>query len=1017
MREHAVFHPDGAARLLTHGGSATPRTTRRLRSGGSFCVNFGSRGVSTKAGVCTIIAKNYLAQARVLMESVRLWNPELRRIVIVVDRIEGCFDPSKEPFDVVLSEDLNIPKSKWFHFKYTLLELSTAVKPYALEFFLHRYDLDKVLYLDPDIKVYASLQPLLDMLDRSSVVVTPHLTDPLEDDLAPSELDILRCGTHNLGFIGISGSPESHRFLKWWQRKLYDLCVVDPPRGLFVDQRWMDFAPSLFAGVAILRKPGYNVAYWNLNARKIDRFEDGFTVNGEPLYFFHFSGFDPKDAETFSRHQTRFRLSDLEPVTRELVLGYRDDLLSRGFEVCRTWPYAYGRFSNGFLIPDIGRPLQYESDEITDLVEDPFSEEGYRSFVEIWNQPIAEEEEGEAAGISRLMYRIYGTRADVQDMMPDIFGGDRYRFLQWVLSRGKSDLALNNALLAPIWDAVEAAEKHQKRQKGKAVGLVNGVPGGLEHPEALDEPIVDGHRGLKLTRLARVIYQSRPELQRIFPDPCGRDGVKFLVWILTYGKQEHLLTEPHLAPLRSQWGAVLASLDSHSARMWYRLVLRGMSASVVFRNAVAGVSSQVARSKARFRERPHAQVLRDELHRREIDPVKAAPATRPIATGPMGLNLVGHVRAETGVGESARAARKAAAAAGIPVALKDIPNSGAFRSEDQTAGPEADDLPYGINVFHVNADQTEEVFQSLDPGLISSKYNIGFWHWELDQFPVRWLGAFDKYQEIWTSSTFCQEAIARVSPLPVVRIPHCIDYEAPLGMGRDYFGLPSDRFLFVTLFDMLSIFDRKNPLGTVEAFIRAFGADPAVQLIVKINHSEKRPGYLSVLKESAAGYPITIIDRTFRREETYGLINTCDCLVSMHRSEGFGLTLAEAMYLGKPVIATAYSGNMDFTRIDSSFLVGYRLKPVGKGNEPYDEHCLWADPSVEQAAEHMRTVARDAQTRQNVATAGQEWVRSILSPRTVGRQMEDRLKAIRSGFGRPARSRAAALNLSVVSKD
>ena len=313
------------------------------------------------------------------MESVRLWNPELLRIVILVDRIEGCFDPDAEPFDVLSSEDLNIPKSKWFHFKYTVLELSTAVKPYALEFLLHRYDLDKVLYLDPDIKVYASLQPLIDKLDVSSAVITPHLTEPLEDDLLPSEMDILRTGTYNLGFIGLNASPESHRFLKWWQGKLYDHCVVDLPRGLFVDQRWVDLAPGLFTGFAIVRDPGYNVAYWNLNARRIERVEDGVRVNGQPLYFFHFSGFDPKDPETFSRHQNRFRLSTLEPAVQELALKYRDDLFAQGYEVCRTWPYTHGRFSNGLPIPDIGRPLQYESEDITDLVDDPFPKRDFRT--------------------------------------------------------------------------------------------------------------------------------------------------------------------------------------------------------------------------------------------------------------------------------------------------------------------------------------------------------------------------------------------------------------------------------------------------------------------------------------------------------------------------------------------------------------------------------------------------------------------------------------------------------------
>src|SRR5260370_13536968 len=255
-----------------------------------------------KAAVCTIVAKNYLAQARVLMESVRLSNPDLLRIVILVDRIDGYFDPGKEPFDLIISEHLAIPRSSWFHFKYPVLELSTAVKPYALHLLFRRYELDKLIYLDPDIKVYATLQPLLDALDRYSIALTPHLLHPLDDGFHPGELGRVRCGDQNLGFIGLSFGPETHRFLDWWCKKLYDLCLVDLPRGIFVDQGWMDLAPCLFSQVGIIRDPGYNVAYWNLSSRQMGRIEDSFTANGEPLYFFHFSGFDPTNPRDFSRH-------------------------------------------------------------------------------------------------------------------------------------------------------------------------------------------------------------------------------------------------------------------------------------------------------------------------------------------------------------------------------------------------------------------------------------------------------------------------------------------------------------------------------------------------------------------------------------------------------------------------------------------------------------------------------------------------------------------------------------------
>ena len=686
----------------------------------------------------------------------------------------------------------------------------------------------------------------------------------------------------------------------------------------------MDLAPCLFSQVGIIRDPGYNVAYWNLSSRQIGRVEDSFTVNGEPLYFFHFSGFDPGNPGEFSRHQNRFRFSSLGAETKALALQYRDDVLAAGFEECRRWPYAYGRFANGLLIADRSRSIHHESQRLQGLVEDPFSEEGFWSFVDSANQPTTKE-------IKRI--------------------------------KKPTD---------PIWIRAE-----------------------WEKPELLNQ-VIAGDGKLKLTRLAQIIYEARPEVQRAFPDPSGRDSVRFLMWILTYGKIEHRLAKPHLEPLRSQWDSLLGS---PSARLWHRFLLAGMSTSIRVRKVGAAVSRGIGRTMESMNAAVSSEIglmkASISAKTRRADLVERLPDivhSRKIV-GPFGLNLVGYVRSEMGVGESSRAASRSAKAVGIPVALRDIP-TGDYRSEDHSAGPTASDFPYAFNVFHVNADQSRAVVGSLDPLFSANKYNIGFWHWELEQFPDRWLSAFDPYQEIWTSSTFCQEAIARKSPIPVVQIPHSISFEPPPRMGRVYFGLPSGRFLFLTLFDMMSVFDRKNPLAVVEAFIKAFGNDPSVQLVVKINNGRRRPDHLKTLTDRIAGYPITIIDCTFTREETYALMNSCDCLISLHRSEGFGLTLAEAMFLGKPVIATAYSGNMDFTRFDNSFLVGYRLKPVGQNNEPYDQDVVWADPLVEHAAEQMRTVYCNPQTRRNVAVAGQEFIRRQLSPEAVGRLMLDRLQTL-----------------------
>ena len=169
---------------------------------------------STQLGtaVVTIIAKNYLAKARVLMDSVKESDPQFLRIVLLVDQAEGCFDPSQENFILVSSEELDIPNSPWFHFKYSILELSTAVKPYFLRWLIRKWHLNKIIYLDPDICVYASLARVSDALDDSNIVLTPHLTSELDDDRQPSELQILRTGAYNLGFIAVKATAEVDKF-------------------------------------------------------------------------------------------------------------------------------------------------------------------------------------------------------------------------------------------------------------------------------------------------------------------------------------------------------------------------------------------------------------------------------------------------------------------------------------------------------------------------------------------------------------------------------------------------------------------------------------------------------------------------------------------------------------------------------------------------------------------------------------------------------------------------------------
>ena len=521
-----------------------------------------------KAAAFTIAAKNYLASVRVLMASIRAAAPDLRRIVVLVDRPDGYFEPAKEDFEVLLSEDLGIPNSRWFHFKYTILELCTAVKPYAAQRIFERFGVERLLYFDPDICVYDDLQAIMAALEKNAIVLTPHLTAPLEDDRRPSELHILRSGAYNLGFIGLRACDTTARLLTWWQSKLYDHCLVDLPKGLFVDQRWVDLVPGLFDGVGILRDPGINVAYWNIGHRPIVRTASGYLAGGHPLSFFHFSGFDPDSPRTFSRHQDRFTLDDLGD-GRELVAEYRNRLFDAGYAESKTWPFAFGAFANGVAIPEAGRLVHREAPELLEAVADPFSEEGYQAILKVWNGPLAGAD-GRPSGVTRFAYRIHQSRADVQTAMHD------------VLETPISEAPRGRRLAARLSGVFRPAPN----PGGDAI---DGVPA---EPGALDAPAGSDGAKLQLSYLAGAIYESRPDLQRFFPDPCGRDGPRFLVWLLTYGAREYRLSEILLAPFRSQWRTLMVEFHNPIERLWCRSVYAAAASVLRLRDGLVGIAGR-----------------------------------------------------------------------------------------------------------------------------------------------------------------------------------------------------------------------------------------------------------------------------------------------------------------------------------------------------------------------------------------------------------------------------------------
>lgn len=833
----------------------------------------------------TIVARNYVAYARTLCQSVAQCHPEARIVVGISDEIDDATRQALGAWEVVGLEQLDIPDLASFTYRYGVMELSTAIKPFLFRWIFRHTDAEQVVYLDPDILMLAPMTRVFECLDAgSTAVLTPHLTARIDDGGQPDEETMLRVGAYNLGFIGLSRGALGNGLIPWWCDRLERRAVVDLENGLFTDQKWVDLVPGLFPGVHILRDPEFNVAYWNLPARRVQQVQGRWMVDDRPLCFFHFSGVDPDNTLVFSKHQNRYspiNLGEVAPLWRLYV----ERLQANGHAAWSACPYAHGFCRDGVPIH-------------------PAMRHYFRRFLD--------------------------DAGDKRQIDPFDAYGDAY------------------------FNAIE--------------------------------PRLRGNRAV--TRFMYGLYLHQPELQRHFDLTHDSAQRAYVHWFVESGASLYGVDE--------RWVAASRPVDQ----------VRGQP-GLMLRHPGRWVSLQLHRLYARYPGL--GQQVTRWLPPRVLAVLKgAAFHTTPSSEGPRGggegaagqghgITVVGYARGAFGVAEIARACVAAVSSQGYPVDVMAVQAGAAYQENDQTALPVvAAPGAHPFQLYCVNADQMPVVQNLLGPTNTEGRYRIGCWFWELPHFPVAWRAAFELVHELWAPSRFVQDALSRVSPRPVVHMPVAIEFAVEGVYARSSFGLPAQPFLFLFSYDFHSYTARKNPQAVLASFQRAFPPPASgVGLVIKTMYGDQYPEELAALKAGIASDPrIHLLDEAMSRDAAYGLIQVCDCYVSLHRSEGFGLGMAEAMYLGKPVIATGYSGNMDFMDAASACLVRYELTAVPEGAYPHWEGQVWAEPDLEHAVELMREIFSNPARRDSVSRQAMAAIRQSHSRERVGGMMIERLNAL-----------------------
>lgn len=614
--------------------------------------------------------------------------------------------------------------------------------------------------------------------------------------------------------------------------------------------------------------------------------------------------------------------------------------------------------------------------------------------------PVALEDVTDSWSAARFLIDLWRKRGDLRSRYPLALEGNRHTdFGRWLQNEGAAELHLGEVALELMLDVLDAGMADRARQSLLANQMVAPVwphgltPAGMPRlfrwlmRHSAGEP---GSRREELwwlflqaaqnpARELMLAYSFTPAWQELHPDGLtvfGREA--FCAWFA------------------SEYGASGRWVDSSTWPDWEKPALQVRTAywtRDMWRAAHpdALVNEDAGRALLDWLLSPTARL--SDAARIWCARLDASSVARELVRP--GVNMIGHFCYASGLRVSAESMVEAMGRVGVSASLRDVwtdakddPHHVDFR------GMEVHD----VTVLHTQPEPFfDEAYQRSHLFERSPRtYRIAYWYWEFDSIPDSWIGHAEKVDEVWAATEFVARGLRERLSVPVRTLFPGVKLAPYAKRGKSYFGLEEGPFTFLFTYHMMSVMERKNPKGLICAFKQAFRPDEPVRLVLKSSYGDRHPAQMQELREAASGANITIIDQVLSPDEVLSLMDACDAYVSLHRSEGLGLTMAEAMLMGKPVIATNFSGNVDFMDDSNSLLVPYKLVKLGKPIPPYDADLEWAEPSIEHAAQLMRRVYDNQAWAREVGARGKASAEANLSLDAAGRRIAARLDEIRS---------------------